>query len=429
MIAVIKPGRSLRKSFFYNENKVSEGAAVLLDAVNYPLNTDELSEFLRLNMLERTSQLHPDVKVPGIHISLNFSQEERLSEDQLRQISGEYMEAIGFGDQPYLLYQHFDAGHPHVHIVTLRVRPDGTNIDTFNIGKRLSVPAVQALEQKYDLVRWADHKKEFFKLNPIDATAVKYGKTGTKRAIGNVLSKVLEQYKYCSLQELNAVLNLYNVHADGGQEESRLHNFRGLIYKVIGPDGKGISVPIKASAFAYKAKLADIEKRFLRSDVERQRSKPALRLAIDKAIRQPGVTDFTALKEELKKAGVDLVLRQNKDGYIYGLTYVDHRNKVVFNGSDLGNYSAKAIAERLAETFIREKPQAVLAIAERQSTNKNADAGRIYTNVNGPYPFSTAPGDQQKSIIEMLLQPEYTSNYLPYELRRTRRKKRKRINK
>ncbi|MGF2414173.1 MAG: relaxase/mobilization nuclease domain-containing protein, partial [Ferruginibacter sp.] len=43
------------------------------------------------------------------------------------------------------------------------------------------------------------------------------------------------------------------------------------------------------------------------------------------------------------------LLRQNAEGRLYGITFVDNQNKVVFNGSDLGKgYSAAALQSRLA---------------------------------------------------------------------------------
>jgi hypothetical protein len=51
--------------------------------------------------------------------------------------------------------------------------------------------------------------------------------------------------------------------------------------------------------------------------------------------------------DSLEKRGINTVLRQNNDGIIYGVTYVDHQTKCVFNGSILGKqYSAKGILER-----------------------------------------------------------------------------------
>ena len=57
------------------------------------------------------------------------------------------MEKIGFGEQPYLTYQHFDAGHPHIHIVSVKVRADGSRIDTQNIGRNQSEKARKEIEE------------------------------------------------------------------------------------------------------------------------------------------------------------------------------------------------------------------------------------------------------------------------------------------
>ena len=38
------------------------------------------------------------------------------------------MQGIGFGNQPYLVYQHHDAGHPHIHMVTANIQADGQRI-------------------------------------------------------------------------------------------------------------------------------------------------------------------------------------------------------------------------------------------------------------------------------------------------------------
>src|SRR3546814_223050 len=240
MVAVIRPGRSIRRTFHYNENKVKAGCAELLMAENYPVAAEHLTESQRLNMLLRTAESNPNVEANSIHISLNFAVGERLTEATMKAIASEYMEAIGFGNQPYLVYRHDDAAHPHLHIATVKVGLDGERIETQNIGKNLSEPARKALEKKYGLVRAEDHQRQVFTLIPVDATKVIYGISETRKAIGNVLETVLKKYKYASLAELNAVLGLYNVSAERGSEDSRTYKRRGLLYRVLDEKGKPI---------------------------------------------------------------------------------------------------------------------------------------------------------------------------------------------
>jgi hypothetical protein len=56
-------------------------------------------------------------------------------------------------------------------------------------------------------------------------------------------------------------------------------------------------------------------------------------------------TTWEALSKLLLQQNINLVLRKNAEGRIFGITLVDNKNKVVFNGSDLGkSYSAQAIS-------------------------------------------------------------------------------------
>ena len=63
-----------------------------------------------------------------MHISLNFDASDKLSQNELKEIADKYVKEIGFGEQPYLVYQHHDSGHPHIHIVTTNIRNDGSRI-------------------------------------------------------------------------------------------------------------------------------------------------------------------------------------------------------------------------------------------------------------------------------------------------------------
>lgn len=138
------------------------------------------------------------------------------------------MHKIGFGKQPYLVYQHFDAGHPHIHIVTTNIEADGKRIDLHHLGIRKSEPARKAIEKEFNLVvAEAQKKRQIFQLKPVASGKVAYGKSQTKMAIQNVLEAVVGQYKYTSLSELNAVLRQYNVIVENGSENSRVNKHRG----------------------------------------------------------------------------------------------------------------------------------------------------------------------------------------------------------
>ncbi len=349
MVAVIKAGSSIRNALYYNENKIEKKRAELISAVHFAKDREALLFSDKLRRFEKLLSLNERVKINSIHISLNFDPSERLSKQVLAQIASDYMQGIDFAGQPYLVYQHHDAGHPHLHIVTTNIKKNGSRIKLHNIGRNLSERTRKEIEVKYGLVRATDRQKKGEQLKPVNVQKAQYGKTETKRAITNVLDAVLSQYKYTSLAELNAVLQLYNVVADRGSENSRIYQRKGLVYRILNEKGEKVGVPIKASLIYNKPTLKTIEARFAQNDRDRQAHKQRVKNAVDLSLlhRQPSIGD---LQQALSKQQIQLILRQNSSGVIYGLTYVDHQTKCVFNGSDLGKpYSANGLQQRCSQ--------------------------------------------------------------------------------
>ncbi|HRN47506.1 MAG TPA: relaxase/mobilization nuclease domain-containing protein [Niabella sp.] len=417
MVAVVNPSRSLRNALHYNENKLKividekRGihAAKLIHAVNYGKDTEELGFTDKIRTLEKLTELNQNTKVNCVHISLNFDPSEKdLSEDVLCRIAENYMKKIGFGAQPYLVYQHNDSSHPHIHIVTTNIQRNAKRIELHNIGKVQSEKARKEIEREFNLVR-ADQRQRLrqYEIKPVNAQKVTYGrsaKSGTKRAITNVLDAVLPQYRYTSLPELNAVLQQYNIVADQGGKDSRIYKNNGLVYRVLDEQGKKVGVPIPASHIYNKPTLKFLQQRFIENEPARQKHKARVKNAIDLAIAiHPGLS-IKDLVLALQKERIQLVLRQNTSGIIYGLTYVDHQTRCVFNGSDLGKpYSANQVQQRCNQS---------MALALKQSQHKEL------LNIPPP-PIST-------TAIETILQPEYEGlppSELREELKKRKRKK------
>src|ERR1700688_3340488 len=222
MVAVINISKSLRNALNYNEQKLKLNKAELIHSMNYGKDTSELGFTDKIRRLEMFTKLNEKTELNSVHISLNFDPSEMLSNEKLQAIADSYMEKIGFGNQPYLVYKHFDAGHPHIHLLTTNIRANGSRIKMHNIGRNQSEKARKEIEYDFKLVRAQKHElKQVYELKPVNVPKVIYGKSETKRAITNVLDSILPAYKYASLPELNAVLRGYNVVADRGSEDSR----------------------------------------------------------------------------------------------------------------------------------------------------------------------------------------------------------------
>jgi len=240
--------------------------------------------------------------------------------------------------------------------------------------------ASKEIEKEFHLVRAEEKMRLHYTLKPVDVQKVLYGKAETKRAITNVLDHVIPSYKYASLAELNAVLQQYNIIADRGAENSRIYVGRGLVYRVLDSNKQRVGVPVKASLIYSKPTLKNIESKFEKNNEERNRFKQRVMNAIDFALLKKSNQSLPALMKSLQKENIHTVLRQNDDGIIYGITYVDHNTKCVFNGSHLGKqYSAKAILQRCAEERLAvSNNQSITPTHATEAAEINIHASELY---------------------------------------------------
>lgn len=414
MVAVIKTGHSVRSIFTYNENKVKEGVAKCIGEGNYPAAAADLNQAMKLGRLLHQNALNGNVKRNSVHISLNFHPSENYSTEKLLRIAGAYMEKIGFGEQPYLVYRHDDAAHPHIHLVSIKVREDGSRIDMQNIGKNQSEKARKEIEKEFRLVPAQGRGMDEIPLvKPAWVGRVLYGRSESKKAMSGVLNSVLFTYKYSSLSELNAVLGLYNIRADRGSEESRIFRTGGLVYRILDRDGKPTGVPIRASDFAMKPTLAFLERRYVLNSSEKVFEKNRIKSAVDGALLRREM-DLEKLVSVLQKEGIDVVLRKSASGQLYGITYVDHLARCVLNGSALGKkYSAKGVLERCGTTAKAAEISGAGTVLYPASQEQKQTALE-----------NTSEGSVVK-VLEELFKPERQADYVAGRFKARRRKRRR----
>ena len=433
MVARINKGHSLSRSLNYNELKLKQEKAELILAENYPKDMELLTFYDKLHRLTHQAELNERVKANSVHLSLNFDPKEKLNREKLQEIAQSYMEKIGFGRQPYLVYWHLDAGHPHVHILTTNIEADGKRINMHNIGKNQSEKARKEVEKEFNLIspeskrlqqklqqKLGLNQSSEFQLKPVHVQKVQYGKSETKRAIQNVVEHVMNNYKYTSLPEYNAVLKLYNVLADRGEKESIMYKNNGLTYRVLDEKGNKIGSPIKASEFYNKPTLKNLELKFSQNEGLRLQHAQRLRVQIDWAILQE--KSLHNLSDQLKKEGIAVIIRQNPEGRIYGITYVDHTTKCVFNGSDLGRqYSAKAILERceVKENIFRQEMQQ--EISQSQSQKELIQQKEQQKEQENELKQELSQERGHITLLDELLRVERNYETLPWELRQKKR--------
>jgi hypothetical protein len=360
----------------YNEKKVRAGAAKCIYSANFLKDTEELTVADKKRWFEQFIALNQRRRYNTLHFAIGFVPGEPISTEMMIDIGNEFMNRIGFGDQPYLIYQHFDTAVPHFHIVTTTIRFDGSFINLNFIGRDKIDPARKALEEKYGLIKaGGPNKSREANLKPFPAERLQYGKRPTKQAITNVLEHVLTTYKYRSLLELNAILKLFNLRANGGRPGNWLHRHGGLTYQVLNDKGKGASKPVKASSIYFKPGLKWLQKHF---KANQQEIDPAIiqriRMAIDNVIAKSRAKGWTAFTEALAKEQLAAIPYLNPKKSLDALSFVDLNAKLVLKASELApGYCSQDILRRLnLDHFLKQLPRQMdQSLKENKSIQKS----------------------------------------------------------
>jgi hypothetical protein len=417
MVAKITTPHSILRVLNYNENKVQKGTAECIYAGNFLLDAKALNFYNKLFTFKHRTELNQRATTNMLHISLNFDPTEKLSQEKLISIASAYIQKIGFAAQPFLVYQHHDAGHPHVHIITTSILENGKRINTFNIGKNQSEIARKEIEIQFNLIKASGRKSDKeLALQPLAPQKIKYGFTETKRSITNVLDEVINHYKYTSIPELNAILKLYNLIADRGSEDGRIYKNRGLTYRIIDSENKKIGVPIKASSIYSKPTLNFLEQKFMDNEKTRVPDKRKLKTAIDWTLskKPSGLQEFI---KELQREKINVALRRNDKGFLYGISFIDHRTKSVFNGGDLGkSYSASGIRQRLINTIEKND------LPDERGRENKLESKEQNNQMKGS--IESAP--KSTDLIQILLNNERNESRFPNDFLKKKRKRRKR---
>ena len=331
MIAKISATENLGGALGYNFRKVEKGeASILLAAELYQSKEGRYTMEEVFADMEALIPKKCRTKKTVFHCSLNPHPDEKLSDEQLTQIAKEYMEALGYGNQPYIVFKHNDIAREHIHIVSLRIDGEGKKInDKFE--KRRSKQVTDTLERKYDLIPSSKVADKAVEETPkIDIT-----RGNIKEQVASVVRTVLKHYRFCSLGELNAILSAYNLAVEEVKTEFRGKKYDGLVYVPTDDKGNKAGTPIHASDIGRGVGYTAVQNRM-------QKSKQNVKLLIPTVRNKVLQTMCTSpntekeLRQRLEEQGLRVVIRKNESGRIYGITFIDDEQGVALNGSRLG---------------------------------------------------------------------------------------------
>ena len=379
MVAKISVGNSLYGALAYNGEKINEAKGRLL-TTNRIYNDGSGTVDINKTMEGFTTFLPPQMKVekPVVHISLNPHPEDMLTDTELQDIAREYLERLGFGSQPYLVFKHEDIDRHHLHIVTINVDENGKRINRDFLYRR-SDRIRRELEQKYGL-HPAERKNPRLDnpLHKVDASA-----GDVKKQVGNTVKALNAQYRFQSMGEYRALLSLYNVTVEEARGNVRGREYHGLVYSATDDAGNKVVNPFKSSLFGKAVGYEAVERKFARSKQEIKDRKLADMTKRTVLSVLEGTYDKETFVSRLKEKGIDTVLRHTEEGRIYGATFIDHRTGCVLNGSRMGKeLSANALQEHFTLPFAGQPPVPISIPVEAEE-ERHGQIASDYENTAG----------------------------------------------
>ena len=307
MIAKISSSNSLAATLGYNFKKVEKHEASVL--LVQGLFHDRNGAYSRAQVLADMLRTIPErcrTKKTVFHCSLNPHPDEKLSDEALSRIAAEYMEALGYGAQPYIVFRHNDIPRAHIHIVSLRVDSEGRKIDD-RFERRRSKRITDALEAKFGLMPSSPSQKKMDVSAQPSAVDINAG--DIKRQVAAAVEHVLGRYAFQSVGEMNLLLTRFRVTAEEVKTERKGRSFDGIVY-------------------------AALRRHFEQSKgVVRERSGAIRRAIADVMQTSPDRAEFI---DRMRGHGIETVTRINAAGRLYGITFIDDANGIAVNGSRLG---------------------------------------------------------------------------------------------
>ena len=338
MIAKISSSENLAGALGYNFKKVVSGDASVLLAEGLYANPE--GGYTMEEVLSDMQTAIPKkcrTKNVVFHCSLNPHPDEKLSDEQLMQIAQEYMQTLGYGEQPYIVFKHNDIAREHIHIVSLRVNSAGEKInDKFE--NRRSKRITDLLERKYGLIPSTPSKEQ---RTNAPASQEHLPLDNIRSEMAQTLRGVLTHYHFCSLGEFKAILEAYQLTVEEVKNTYRGREYDGLIYAPTDETGNKLCPPIHASKIGRGVGYAAVQHKMKQS---KQSIKPFIAGVRQRvlAVMRTSPRSEEELLDRLEKSELSCIIRKSEGGRIYGITFIDDNLGIALNGSRLGKgYAAK----------------------------------------------------------------------------------------
>ncbi|MEL1244008.1 conjugal transfer protein MobB [Flavobacterium sp. DGU11] len=420
MVAKIGRGKSLFGALSYNMDKVKNNTATVLAGQKIIESPDgSFTPQQIANSFQVHLAANRKTEKPVVHISLNPDLDDKVSDNDYKRLANDYMEKMGYGQQPFVVFKHNDIERSHIHIVTVCVDEEGRKIsDAFE--KRRSMAACRELERHYNLQSAVEKKQN--QTNPIFKQV--NCKTGdTKSQMAAVIRYLPKYYQYTTLGTYNALLSLFNITAEEVKGQYNGTARQGIVYFALNEKGEKTSNPFKASLFGKSAGYEQMQLHFNKSTMQLQNSPNRIKLktTIEKAIL--ATNNENEFKENLKSLGINTVVRRTADNRIYGITFIDHQSRSVWNGSQLAKDLSAGVFNEWWNNGSKPKIDLQTPISEILATNTNQSITQNKTSENQTNPSLSNAASAMSDIFGGLLPQTAGEDYEEDEFARQMKKR------
>ena len=405
MVANIRSGSSPGGALYYNKEKVDRDEAEIL---YWQKMLEPFDKHGRMDVDACMESFRPYLEANRrttntvFHVSLNPSPEDKLTDEQLREIANEYMQKMGYGNQPYIVFKHKDIDREHLHVVSLRIDENGRKL-SHDYEARRSMDILRSLEQKYGLHPSVKGQEQ---TDREGLRKVNYPEGNVKQQVSSVVRSCLRNYKCSSYGELRTLLEQFNVSVEERTGTIDGRNYAGIVYGAMTEDGYGVGTPFKSSKIGKDVGYRALQKYYEKSkcQLKEEGALDRLRQCVRDAMSPYNTRD--EFRRLLKADNIDAIFRINPVGRIYGVTFIDHNTGIVANGSLLGKeFSANAFDE------LYPAPKGMRQVAERRSEQRQEQRSHTANPISG--------------IVDTILDMADTQAYEEQQRRIQRRKKRK----
>ncbi|UEG51849.1 relaxase/mobilization nuclease domain-containing protein [Mucilaginibacter daejeonensis] len=223
-------GKGFKGALRYNLQKVEHGAAKILDMTFTSGKEDSIMREVALIRM-----LRPNLQKYFYHTSLNFPPNENLGDEQMNIIANEYLNNMGFDQHQYAIFRHYDADHPHLHILVNRIGYDGKVVSDSKDYQR-SEQVLRKLEKQHGLTEVISSRQAQERamtkneLEMMKRTNVPSSKMQLQEIIKDVLSRKPDTAQFIQALEFKGINVLFN-QASTGFVSGISYGYEGMQFK------------------------------------------------------------------------------------------------------------------------------------------------------------------------------------------------------